>query len=113
MSIGLTEVKTEEAFENAVEAGVLMLKTDTARPPTVHTQPARCSGITKENFRTKVMVGGGKNGRYFTLTDPAVAKRQWARVIVCGVCQRLDPAGAAAVDTAINDTPAGRVTRGS
>jgi hypothetical protein len=98
---GVTELTTEEAFDDAIAADDLMLKTDTAGPPKIHTRPARCSGITKEHFRAKVIIGGGKNGRYFTITDPAAVKQRWSRVVVCGVCKRLDPTRARDVATAI------------
>jgi hypothetical protein len=101
MPVGLTQLTTEGAFDHAVVSGDMILKTDASGPPKIHTQPQRCSGITKENFRVKVIIGGGKNGRYFTVTDPTVAKSQWPRLVVCGVCQRLDPTGAAAVEAAI------------
>ena len=48
-----------------------------------------------------MITGGGKNGRYFTLTDPAAVTRRWPHVTVCGICKRLDPAGASAVEAAI------------
>jgi hypothetical protein len=99
---GLTELTTEEAFVDAVAAGDVILKTDTAGPPKIHTQPALCSGITKEDFRSKVIIGSGKNGRYFRLTDPAAAKRRWPRVALCGICKRLDPGEAKALDAAIS-----------
>lgn len=103
MPVGLSELITERAFDDAVGAGELMLKTDTAGPPKIHTQPARCSGITKENFTTSVVIGGAKNARYFTLTDPAAAKQRWPRVVVCGLCKTLDPRRAAAVHASIRD----------
>ena len=100
--VGLTELTTEEAFDNAVTAGDVLLKTDSAGPPKIHTQPARCSGITTDNFRATVIIGGGKNGRYFTVTDPVAAKQRWPRVVVCGICRRLDPNAATAIEAAIS-----------
>ena len=50
----------------------------------------------------KVIIGNGKNGRYFTLTDPAAAKRRWPRVALCGICKRLDPGKAKAVESVIS-----------
>ena len=43
--VGLTELTTEEEFDNAVAAGHVMLKTDTAGPPKIHIRPARCRGV--------------------------------------------------------------------
>ena len=101
MPVGVTELTTEEAFDDAVAAGRLMLKTDTAGPPKIHMRPARCRGVTTENFRASVITGGGKNGRYFTLTDPAVVKQRWPRVAVCGICKRLDPEAASSIEALI------------
>jgi|tagenome__1003787_1003787.scaffolds.fasta_scaffold20986645_4 hypothetical protein len=100
--VGLTELTTERAFDAAVAAGDLMLKTDSAGPPKIHTEPARCSGITTQNFTAKVIIGGGKNGRYFTLTDLTAVKQRWPRVAVCGMCKQLNPAQAATVEAAIH-----------
>ena len=49
-----------------------------------------------------IQIGNGKNGRYFTLTDPAAAKRRWPRVALCGICKRLDPGEAKAVESVIS-----------
>jgi hypothetical protein len=99
--VGLTELTTEEAFDRAIADGDLMLKTDMAGPPKIHTRPAQCAGVTKESFRASVIIGGGKNAGYFSLTDPAIAKRRWPRVVVCGACKRLDPSGAGVVEATI------------
>ena len=99
--VGLTELTTETEFDNAVAAGHVMLKTDTAGPPKIHIRPARCSGVTSEHFRTAVIIGGGRNARYFTLTDPVAARQRWPRVAVCGVCKRLDPEAAGAIEAVI------------
>lgn len=102
MPVGLTALTTEEEFDRAIADGELMLKTNTAGPPKIHTRPVQCAGITKENFRASVIIGGGKNAGYFTLTDPAIARRRWPRVVVCGACKRRDPVGASAVEAAIS-----------
>jgi hypothetical protein len=109
LAVGLTGLTTEEEFDAAIAGGDLMLKTDTAGPPKIHTRPAQCAGITKENFRASVIIGGGRNAGYFTRPDPAIARRRWPRVVVCGACRRLDPTGASAVEAAIsaNENPHG------
>ena len=103
LPVGVAELTTEQAFDDALAAGSMMLKTDTAGPPKIHTRPEQCHGLTKENFRASVITGGGKNSRYFTVAGPGVVKQQWPRVTVCGICKRLDPVSAGVVETAISD----------
>jgi len=94
----VVELATEANFEQAVAADVLIVKTDIANPPKLHFKPQECSGVSTDNFRLKVIVGGGKNGRYYRTADPGSAKRRWPRLGVCASCRRRDPAGAATVD---------------
>lgn len=99
---GLIELTSEEAFNDAVATRALIVKTDSAGPPKLHTQSDRCSAITSDSFRRKVIVGGGKNGSYFTVADPVVVKQRWPRATICARCRRLDPTGAAAIEAAIS-----------
>lgn len=98
---GIVEIKSQKGLRGAVAAGELLVNTDVAGPPKLHIQPGRCRGITEENFRTKVIDGGGKNGRYYTAVDPVAAKKCWPRLQLCGLCRQLDPKLAAEVGTAL------------
>jgi hypothetical protein len=95
---GVSELTTEADFKQAVAADSLIVKTDSASPPKLHFKPQACSGISPDNFRLKLIVGGGKNGRYYRSAHPASAQWRWPGLGVCGTCRQLDPAGAAAVD---------------
>lgn len=96
---GVVELTTEDEFDRAVADDALIVKTDSAGPPKLHFKPDRCSGVTQENFRLKVIVGRGKNGRYYRTSDPAAAKQRWPRLALCGSCRHLDPATATQLET--------------
>jgi hypothetical protein len=98
---GVVEVTTEGEFDQALGDDALIVKTDSAGPPKLHLKPGRCTGVTVENFHLKVIVGGGKNGRYYTTDSPAAAKAQWPRLVLCGTCRQLDPQAAARADAAL------------
>lgn len=98
---GVTELETEDDFKRAVAEDALIVKTDSAGPPKLHLTPARCGGVSLDNFRLKVIVGGGKNGRYYRTKGPAAAQQRWPRLVICGTCRQLDPAAAAAMDATL------------
>ena len=95
---GVTELNTEDDFTRAIADGALIVKTDSAGPPKLHLTPERCGGVSIDNFRLRVIVGGGKNGRYYQTEDPVAAQRLWRRLVICGTCRQLDPAAAAAIE---------------
>lgn len=99
---GVEEITTEAEFDRAVADRALLVKTDSASPPKLHLSPKTCSGVTVENFRTKVIVGGGRNGRYYRTRDATAAKARWPRLVLCGTCRQLDPATAAQVDVLLD-----------
>ncbi|HEX5617811.1 MAG TPA: hypothetical protein VFX51_05300, partial [Solirubrobacteraceae bacterium] len=98
---GVSELKTEDDFTRAVTRGALMVNTDSAGPPKLHLTPERCVGVSVDNFRLKVIVGGGENGRYYQTEDPVAAQQRWPRLAICGTCRRLDPAAAAAIEAVL------------
>jgi hypothetical protein len=83
---GISPIDSEATFDSVLAANTPIVITDTAGPPKLHMNPARCGHITKDRFRTKVIVGAGKNGRYFQTGDPAVAKARWPRLSSCRTC---------------------------
>ncbi len=99
---GVVDLAAEEDLESAIADGAFIIKTDTAGPPKLHLKPLQCSGVSRDNFRQKVILGGGKNGRYYRAVDPAPARQRWPRLEVCATCRRLDPTGAATIDAAHN-----------
>jgi hypothetical protein len=103
---GVTELTNEANFEQAVADGALIVKTDSANPPKLHLKPEKCSGVSADNFRLKVIVGGGKNRRYYRITNPGKAKERWPRLGVCGTCRQLDPTAATAIDALLSQQAA-------
>jgi hypothetical protein len=99
----VVELKTEAELAQAVADGALIVKTDTANPARLHLDPKQCRGINAENFHIKIVVGGGKEGRYYRTTDPAAARQRWSRLRVCATCRRLDPFLAAQVEALMGE----------
>jgi hypothetical protein len=91
LTAGVMELKTEDDFEQAVADNALIVKTDSAGPPKLHLRPQQCSGVTVDNFRLKVVIGRGKNGRYYRTSDAAAARQRWPRLRLCASCRQLDP----------------------
>jgi hypothetical protein len=83
---GISPIESKATFDAVLAANTPIVITDTAGPPKLHMSPARCGHITKDRFRTKVIVGAGKNGGYFQTADPAVAKARWPRLSNCRTC---------------------------
>lgn len=96
---GVAELTTEDDLEQAVADNALIVKTDSAGPPKLHFEPNWCSGVAAENFRVKVIAGGGKSGRYYRTTDPAAAQQRWPRLTLCGSCRQFNPAAATQLQT--------------
>ena len=82
----ITELRTVESFRAALAAGGPLVITDSSKPAKLHRSPGACSGVSEANFTGKVIERGGRNGRYYTTPDDAVARGRWPRLTVCGTC---------------------------
>jgi hypothetical protein len=80
------EITAVEGFRTAVGNGELVVITDSAKPAKLHPAAARCSGVTEDNFRGKVIERGGRGGKYFTVLSETLARERWPRLTVCGTC---------------------------
>jgi hypothetical protein len=82
----IREITSVEEFRTAIGHGELVVITDSAKPAKLHPAAARCSGVTKDNFRGKVIERGGRGGSYFTVPSETLARERWPRLTVCGTC---------------------------
>jgi hypothetical protein len=82
----ILELTSMDDFRTAVGNGDLVVITDSAKPAKLHPAAARCSGVTEDNFRGKVIERGGRGGKYFTVPSETVARERWPRLTLCGTC---------------------------
>jgi hypothetical protein len=80
------EITSVEDFRTAVGNGELVIITDSAKPAKLHPAAARCSGVSEDNVRGKVIERGGRGGKYFTVPSETLACERWPRLTVCGTC---------------------------
>lgn len=72
----IEELKTKEEFLAAVRRGAPIVITDTGKAARFHPSAQGCDHVTFDGFAEKVLVNGGKNGKYF-----AVGSRQEAEAV--------------------------------
>ena len=82
----LRELTSLEDFRKALGVGAAIVITDTASGARFHSAPAVCRGVREEYFVQKVLVGGMRNGRYYTGADEATAQERWPSLRRCKSC---------------------------
>ena len=77
------ELSTREAFDEALRRGCPIVITDISRPAHYHPSAQSCDHVTIEGFTEKVLVNGGKNGKYYSVGSRTEAEQRWPSLSDC------------------------------
>ncbi len=83
---GLSYIATADEFATTKAADEPIVNISAAQPAKLHRHPGRCGFVTVSSFRTKVLVGGGRNGSYVRVVDLDAAAARWPRLTECRNC---------------------------
>jgi hypothetical protein len=85
--VEICELTSIAGFRDACAGGLPIIITDSAKPPKLHRSPGTCPGVQEHRFELKVLVNGGRNGRYHQAGGEAAARARWPHLEICRTCR--------------------------
>jgi len=79
----IQELETVEEFCDALRRELPLVITDTTGRNHFHQAPWACGHVLEDNFRTKVIENGRRNGSYFAATSFGEAQDRWPSLTRC------------------------------
>jgi hypothetical protein len=78
----IRELETLQQFRDAGNRRESIVITD-ASGNIFHSSPWSCGHVTEENYITKVITNGGRNGRYYAVGGLGEAQARWPGLTRC------------------------------